>query len=189
MGHKYSIPDDYWDEEDEDEPMPTTTIKKHEIEVVHTTDPSEDMGYGRDMWKAILDYEDGEPYVLYCIKYRWKGNYWRDIEDWEFADVPAPVRRQVAAVLPVDEPAALDTETRLMDEGGESRWEKHHHHRIQAMSGDEMWATSFLREAMDRAENAAEAADEGSEAARRADTIVTELQDAIEAIEDGDDDA
>lgn len=164
-----------------------TTVKNHEIEVIYTTDPSEDGGYGREKYTAHVSYEDdGTPYVLYAIKHRWKGNYWRDTHDYDWRDVPGPVRQQVAAMLPVDGPDDLDCGTRMVDEGGESRWEKHHKHRMESMSGDEMWGTSFLGDALEYVETAAEAFDDGSEGEARAEELVESIQNTITEVQDAD---
>jgi hypothetical protein len=124
-------------EDDEEDAPERTRVSGHEIEVIYTVDPGEDMGYGREKYDAIIRYDDetGEPYVLYVVEYRWKGNFWRDTTDWDWQDVPEPVREQVAAVLPVDGPEELESGVRLMDEGGESRWEKIHKPRMEAMRG------------------------------------------------------
>jgi hypothetical protein len=131
--HDWSTP-----ESDVEEPE-RTHIDSHEVEVIYVTDPSEDMGYGREKYTTVLSYDDetDDPFVLYAIEHRWKGNYWRDMTDWNWSEVPEPVRQQVAAVLPVDGPEALDPGVQLMDEGGESRWEKIHKPRIEAMKDDD----------------------------------------------------
>lgn len=185
---KYEVPDGHWDKYEEKEAEadggPPVTVDHHEVSVILTTDPTEDMGYGREKYDAIITYgDDRGPEVLYVVEHRWKGNYWRDTTNWDWQDVPGPVRHKVASLLPVDGPEDLESGVRLIDEGGESRWEKIHKPRMEAMSGDEMWATSFLRDAHRYAEKAAEAADDGSEAEARAEEIVAEIQDAVEFIE------
>lgn len=178
-----------WSNQEPDEPEARTRVDSHELDVYHDTEPEPDDNYGRERYTIRITYdrESGKPYVLYAVEHRWKGNYWRDITDWDWRDLPPSVRQCVADVLPVDSPAALNSGVRLMEEGGESRWEKHHKPRVEAMSGEEMWGTSFLRETMERAENAAEAFAEGSEEEERAEAIVTAIQEALEAI--GGDDA
>lgn len=169
----------------EPEAADRTSVSDHEIEVIYETDPGRDDGYGREKYSATVRYDDetGAPYVLFVIEHRWKGNYWRDTTDWDWRDVPEPVREQIAAALPVGHPDALDAGTRLIDEGGESRWEKHHKHRVEAMSGDEMWGTSFLRDAMGNAERAAEAFEDDSSGERIAEKIVGATQRAIRGLE------
>ncbi|MDS0280045.1 hypothetical protein NDI85_19865 [Halomicroarcula sp. S1AR25-4] len=166
-----------------------TSVTDHDIEVIYETDPGRDDGYGREKYSATIRYDDetGEPYVLFVVEHRWKGNYWRDVTDWDWRDVPEPVRQRIAAALPVDGPAALATDQRLIDAGGESRWEKHHKHRVEDMSGDEMWGTSFLRDAMDSAESAAEAFDDDSSGERIAEKVVGALQKGIRGLEPTDD--
>lgn len=162
-----------------------TSVSSHEIDVILTTDPDEKLGYGREKYTVKLTYDDdGTPSVLFAVKHRWKGNYWRDTLDLDWQDVPDPVQQQVAALLPVNGPEALNDGVRLFDEGGESRWEKLHKPRMEAMSGDEIWGTSFLQDALENAENAAEAFDDGSEGHDLAENIVSAIQDAITTVED-----
>jgi hypothetical protein len=176
------IPDEHWEEEDDvvDDASPTT-ITNHEIDVILTTDPHESGGYGRKKYSCRIRYDEetGEPYVLYAVGYRWKGNYWRDTTDWDWRDLPGAVRQQVAAALPVDDPEDLDSGTRLMDEGGESRWEKHHKRAVRKMDGDEMWGVSFLRDALDDLETAAEAFDDGTKGKRLTEKLVATTQKVI----------
>lgn len=182
------IADHEWTEPDEGVEQPErTTVKNHEIDVIYTVDPDEDMGYGREKYTAHIRHEDGDPTVLYVVEHRWKGNYWRDTTDWSFLDVPEPVRQRVAAVLPVDSPNELDPETRLMDKDGESRWEKHHRHRMESLDADEMWGTSFLRDAINNLETAAESFDEGSTGEEWAEKLVSVTQNAVKAIEQDND--
>jgi len=188
-----AIPDDHWEEDDGavEEGSPTT-ITNHEIDVILTTDPHESGGYGRKKYSCRIRYDEetGEPYVLYVVGYRWKGNYWRDTTDWDWRDVPRAVRQQVAAALPVDSPDELDSGTRLMDEGGESRWKKHHRKRMKQLGGDEMWGLSFLRDALDDLETAAEAFDEGSKGERLTEKLIATTQKIIRVVNarGGDDD-
>lgn len=164
-------------------------VKSHDIEVIYTVDGSKDMGYGREKYKANIKYDDetGEPYVLYVIEYKWKGNYWRDTTDWDFRDIPGPVRQQIAAKLPVERAQDLEPETRLMDEDGESRWQKHHQQRMEQMTGDEMWGTSFLRDALDDLERAAESFDEGCTGERLTEKLITTTQKVIKTVRNNDD--
>lgn len=173
-----------WSESEPDvETQDRTSIKNHEIDVIYVTDPGEDMGYGRGKYTATIRYDDetGEPYVLYVVEHSWKGNYWRDVTDWDWQDVPQPVRQQVATALPVRSPEELESGVRLMDEGGESRWHKHHKHQVEAMDGDEMWGVSFLRDALDNLESAAEAFDDGTKGKRLTEKLVSTTQKVIKA--------
>jgi hypothetical protein len=174
--------------EDDDGRPERTRVDSHEIDVYYDTGPDPDDNYGRERYTVTVTYdkETGDPSFLYAVEHRWKGNYWRDMTDWDWRDLPAPVRRCVAAVLPVESPDELDRGVRLMDEGGESRWKKHHKHRVESLSGDEMWGTSFLRDALDDAETAAESFDGGSEGEERAENVVSAIQEAIEAVEEDD---
>jgi hypothetical protein len=183
---KYSVPDGHWEkDEPEVEHDDRLHVKGHEIEVVYTYDPDEKHGYGREMYTVTITYDDEHgTEALYAIKHRWKGNYWRDVLDLDWQDVPEPVRQKVASLLPVDGPDELESGVRLFDEGGESRWEKIHKPRVEAMSGDEMWGTSFLRDALKGAQGAAEALDEGTDAQDRAEALVADIQDFIRDIED-----
>lgn len=186
---KYSVPDGHWDEDDESEETPERTqVHSHEIEVYYDTEPDPEDNYGREMYTVTVTCNDDGPSVLYAVEHRWKGNYWRDVTDWDWRDLPGPVRQCVANALPVESPDDLDGGVRLMDEGGESRWEKVHKPRVDDMSRDQMWGTSFLRNALHRAESAAEAFGDGSEGKRRAESIVADIQSTISEVEEVDDD-
>lgn len=180
------IPDDHdWtDSEHQPENHDRTSISDHEIEAIYVTDPQEKHGYGRERYDAIIRYDDesGEPYVLYVVEYRWKGNYWRDVTDWDWRDIPEPVREQVAAVLPVTGPDDLTDEARLIEEGGESRWQKHHKHRLEELSADEMWGTSFLRDALEDLETAAEAFEDGSKGEELTERLRETTQKIIQTV-------
>lgn len=121
---KYSVPDDHWDEDQQDDERDSqhARVKAHDVEVVLTTDPDADMGYGREKWTARLQHDDGDVYCLYAVEHRWKGNYWRDVTRWDWCDVPAPVRARVAAVVDCDGPDDLEPGVRVIGEGGESTW-------------------------------------------------------------------
>ncbi|RQG93713.1 hypothetical protein [Natrarchaeobius oligotrophus] len=178
---KYSVPDGHWDDDPEPEPeLERTRVSDHEIDVIFVTDPGADMGYGREKYTATIRYDDetGEPYVLFAVEHRWKGNYWRDVTDWDWRDVPEPVRRQIAAVLPVDSPDDLDDGVRVIGEGGECRWEKYHKPRMEATSGEEMWAGSSLRDAVRSLESAAEQlAETGTETGDRIEELIDDVRD------------
>ena len=120
---KYSVPDDYWDRKDEpaDEYSPTT-VDSHNVDVILTTDPTETMGYGREKYTAHIVHDDEGVRVLYFTKHRWKGNYWRDVRDLDWLDVPGSVRQQVAAVVACDGVDDLDPGVRVIGEGGRSTW-------------------------------------------------------------------
>ena len=120
---KYSVPDDYWEpDEPEEADYSPTSIDSHKIDVVLTTDPTETMGYGREKYTATLSHDEDGPTVLYFIKHRWKGNFWRDIRRLDWLDVPGSVRQQVADIVACDGVDDLDPGVRLIDEGGESTW-------------------------------------------------------------------
>lgn len=156
-------------------------VDGHEVDVIYITDPGETGGYGRERYTATINYDDetGDPYVLFVVKHRWKGNYWRDSLDMDWRDVPGPVRQQIAAVLPVNGPNALDCGHRMIDEGGESRWEKYHKPRMADLDAGEMWGSSFLGDALDMAESAAEAVREHDGDAEPVEQAVEEIQRAI----------
>lgn len=183
---KYSVPDEFWDDDEpEVEADDRMHVESHKIEVVYTTDPDEKYGYGREKYTVTITYDDERgTEALRAIKHRWKGNYWRDTLDLDWQDVPVPVRQKVAALLPVDGPDELESGVRLFDEGGESRWEKYHKPRVEAMSGDEMWGTSYLRDALKGAEGAAEALDDDTDAHDRAEELVADIQQFIRDIEE-----
>lgn len=191
---KYEIPDDHeWaDEKQQQEPSKLTRVRSHDIEVYHDTEPDPKDNYERERYTLTVSYDDetGDPYVLYAVEHRWKGNYWRDITDWDWRDLPDAVRESVTTALPVESPAELDSGVRLMDEGGESRWEKHHKHRVKSMDAGEMWGSSFLGDALDNAETAAEAVRERDGDAEPVEQAVEEIQRAITALNQrGEDDA
>ncbi len=178
------IPDDAWEEDDEPEGEDSpTSIKNHEVDVVLTTDPDADMGYGRERYTISLTYDDDrdDPVVLYVVEHRWKGNYWRDTTDWDWRDVPDAVREQAVDVLPVDDAAALTPENRLIPEGGESRWEKLHKPRMDAMDSGEMWGKSSLKDASRMLQRAAENLPE--ESAAEAEDLVDRVHDLVEDVE------
>lgn len=181
------IEDHDWSKPDVETPE-RTSIKNHEVDVIYTVDPDADMGYGRKKYTATIRYDDETeaPYVLYVVEHKWKGNYWRDVTDWDYRDIPKPVKEAIAAKLPVDGPDTLQTEPRLMDEGGESRWQKHHKPRMESMSGDEMWGTSFLRDAVNNMESAAEAFDDNSTGEKLTEKLISVAQKTVKSIEAND---
>ncbi|AEH39487.1 hypothetical protein [Halopiger xanaduensis] len=187
------IADHEWTEDgpdDDPDEHERTSIDGHEIDVIYTTDPGETGRYGREKYTATVSYDDetGEPHILYVVKHRWKGNYWRDVTDLDWRDVPEPVREQVAATLPVDGPDALDSGVRLIEEGGESRWEKYHKPRVESTSAGEMWGGSSLKEGLKRVEAAAEQFNDGSDAEARAEDLADDIRDAIREVRGKDDD-
>ncbi len=123
---KYSVPDDHWEDEDDGpvESNAPTSIESHTVDVILTTDPTEDMGYGRKKFTAHIAHKDDGPVVLYFTRHRWKGNFWRDIEELDWRDVPGSVKRQVAAVVACDGVDDLDPGHRLVEEGGRSTWQR-----------------------------------------------------------------
>lgn len=177
------VPDDAWEEDDDEAGDSPTSIKNHEIDVVLTTDPDADMGYGRERYTVTLTYDDDgdDPVVLYVVEHRWKGNYWRDTTDWDWRDIPEAVREQVADVLPVADAAALTPENRLIAEGGESRWKKHHKPRMDAMDSGEVWGQSSLKDASRVLQRAAEKLPDGS--AEEAEALVDRVHELIEDVE------
>ena len=177
------IKDHDWREpEDEEEQPARTRVRFHKIDVYYDNEPDPDDNYGRTRYIVRVRHEDGKSCVTHAIGHRWKGNYWRDTIDWDWRDLPAPVRKQIASILSVEGPDDLDCGHRLIDEGGESRFEKWHKPRIESMDGGEMWATSSLREAMKKCESAAEQLEGGSE--DRADELVQTIQSFIQDLEE-----
>lgn len=182
------LDNDQWDEP---EPEPDggdarARITDHELDVYYDADPDPEDNYDRERYTVAIRYDDetDDPYVLYAVEHRWKGNYWRDVTDWDWQDVPEPVRERVAAALPVESPTDLESGVRLIDAGGESRWEKHHKHRVESLSGDEMWGLSYLRDAMGNAETAAEAFEDDSAGERLSNKLVASIQKIIRAVDD-----
>lgn len=128
MTAKYDVPDDHWEEDDEDDndgyDDDRTSIQSHEVDVVLTTDPTEDMGYGRERYTVHISHtNDDAPYALYATKHRWKGNYWRDYKRIDWQDVPKRVRDRTADVVACDGPQDLHPGHRLIGEGGEKTWD------------------------------------------------------------------
>ena len=123
---KYSVPDDYWEQDEQAESEYTPThVDAHKVDVILTTDPTETMGYGREKYTTHIVHDDEGVRVLYVTKHRWKGNYWRDIRDLDWLDVPGSVRQQVAAVVACDGVDDLDPGVRVIGEGGRSTWRQH----------------------------------------------------------------
>ena len=182
------IEDHEWEEQETEDQPQRTRIKSIDIDVMYDTEPDPADNYDRERYTVTVthDRETGDPWVLYVVQHRWKGNYWRDITDWDWRDVPGPVRHRVANALAVDGPDDLDGGARLIDKGGESRWEKYHKHRVESMSGDEMWGKSFLKDALDSLESAAESFEEDSKGERLANKLVSLTRKTIKAIEKGD---
>jgi hypothetical protein len=126
---KYSVPDGYWDRDQPDETdLPDhhpTHVQSHAIDVIHVEDPHKKNGYGRTMFTTHLSHRDdgGGPIALYCIRHRWKGNFWREAEELDWYDIPGVVRQRVAAALSTTT-ADLDPECRLIGEGGRTLGER-----------------------------------------------------------------
>lgn len=121
---KYNVPDGHWDRDDDNDESEysPTTIDTHRVAVILTTDPHEKMGYGRKKYTAHLTHDEDGPTVLYFTRSRWKGNFWREIEELDWLDVPGVVRQQVASVVACDGVDELSPGVRLIEEGGESVW-------------------------------------------------------------------
>jgi hypothetical protein len=181
------IADHDWSKPDEEPtPQPRTTIKSHEIDVYHDDEPDPDDNYGRTRYTVQVNHDEDGPYVLYASGHHWKGNYWRDTTDWDWRDLPKPVRETVVAALPVDDPDALDCGTRMMDEGGESRWQKIHKPRMESYDGGgEMWAESHVKEAVEKLDGAIEALDD-EEIASRFEAVKGEVQAVATDMRGGD---
>lgn len=174
-----------WSDPEAEKIPERTRVKSHKIVVYYDAEPDPEGNYGREKYTLTISYDNdtGDPYVLHAVEHRWKGNYWRDVTDWDWLDLPDPVRQCTASSLPVESVGDLNNGVRLVDEGGESRWEKHHKHRVEAMSGDEMWGTSFLRDGLEALEAAAEAFNSGSEGKELSEELVSKTQQAIESID------
>lgn len=130
---KYTIPDEFWEEdvEEENNAHPTTYIKSHTVDVYVDDEPDPDDNYGRTQYTAHISYDDGKPVVLYFTTHRWKGNYWRDKMDLDWKDAPETVKTEVASVVICDSVESLSPEVRLIEEGGRNRWREIHEPRIQ----------------------------------------------------------
>lgn len=120
---KYSVPDDHWKEDDEPDPESPASINSHKIDVILTTDPTEKHGYGREKYTVHIGHDfDDSPVAVFAIEHRWKGNYWRDVKQIDWHDVPGAVKQQVAHVVDCEGVGDLHPGHRLVGEGGESTW-------------------------------------------------------------------
>lgn len=180
------IADDAWVAEEPEKPD-RTSVASHEIEVIYTVDPDADMGYGREKYSANIQYDDtGEPYVLFVVEHKWKSNYWRDTTDWDYRDIPEPVRQRIATELPVASPKELEPDVRTMDEDGESRFQKYHKSAIQNTRADQMWGLSNLKEGLERIDHAAESFNEGSKGEEVSEKVANSLRKVIRVVENND---
>jgi len=123
--HKYSIPDDHW-EADEEEPPPRwreETSVNIEIDVrLHRE------GYQEDRkWTVHFEHHlDGDHFpdliAGFAVEHRNKGTYWREGEmhgdSVDFVDLPRRVRRRVAAVVNRDVEAITPDERAIHREDG-----------------------------------------------------------------------
>lgn len=126
---KYEVPDDHWEEEQEDEEESNESpvrVESHDVDVILTVDPDHDhadMGYGREKYTVrLVDDDEDAPYALYCIEHKWKGNYWRDVKELDWRDIPTEVQLRVAEVVDCAGVDDLDSGVRLVEEGGRSTW-------------------------------------------------------------------
>jgi len=175
------IKDHDWSKPDEGtESRRNTNVAGHELEITHIYDETKDRNYGKHKYRIPIRYDDetGNPYALYAVKHRWKGNYWRDTTDFDWRDLPKPVKRRVASLLPVESHEVLRTEERLIPEGGESRWQKYHKDKVDQMEAGEMWGSSFLGDALIYAKKAAEAVREQRGDVEPVESAIEEIQRA-----------
>lgn len=127
--NKYNIPDDHeWaDEQTEDFTESPVTVKSHDVDIIHTIDPTEDYGYGRDKYTVHITNDnerERSPYALYATKHRWKGNFWRETLEVDWRDLPNVVQRRVASVVACKGVADLDSGSRLIDKEGRNPWQR-----------------------------------------------------------------
>lgn len=177
------IPEDAWVDQEEDVPD-RARVKTHTIELYYDDEPGTNDNYQRTKYELRIAYTDtGEPYALYAISHRWKGNYWRDMLDLDYRDLPTAVKETVASKLPVDHPDDLQHEHRLIPEGGENRWQKHHKPRVESLDGTQMWGLSALKEGLERLERAAESFDEDSQGERLSNRLVELTQKSIKVVD------
>lgn len=180
------IPDDAWVQEEEPQEDPDrTSVKSHKIEIIYDDVPEPEDNYDRTKYKLHIWYddEDDTPQVFHAVTYRWKGNYWRDILDLDFRDVPTPVKEEVASRLPVNSVADLETRERVIDEGGENRWKKYHMPRIEGYDSGEMMGESYLKEALERLDYAAESFEDGSKAEQLTEKVSQSLQKVVKVVD------
>lgn len=118
---KYSVSDDHWNEDEEPDPESPVSIDSHTVDVILTTDPTEKHGYGREKYTVYVTHSfDDSPVVTHAIEHRWKGNYWREVREWDWHDVPGAVKKQVAHVVDCEGARDLHPGDRLVGEGGDS---------------------------------------------------------------------
>jgi hypothetical protein len=122
--HKYSVPDDHWEDDEPEGPSAwkeDTSAMSIEIDVqLH------DEGYQTDeKWTVhVTDRVDEDEGVTagFAVTHRNKGNFWREGELWDdaidFVDLPLRVRRRVAAVLNRDLAAITPAERSIHRDDG-----------------------------------------------------------------------
>lgn len=120
---KYSVPEDAFESDDEPEDESPASIQSIRVDVILVTDPTDDMGYGREKYTAHVKTDDDGTRVVFFTEHTWKGNYWREFKDWDWQDVPGSVRQKVADAMNVEDWRELDPGVRVVDEGGEKRFE------------------------------------------------------------------
>lgn len=122
---KYSIDDDYWTREEstpETKGSPTT-VESHTVDVILTVDATKDMGYGREKYSVDISHRNADaPVALYAIEHRWKGNFWQRKMEWDWCDVPLPVKCRVEQVVECNGISDLDPGVRTIGEGGRDPW-------------------------------------------------------------------
>lgn len=122
------LKDHDWTSDDPEGPESESpaSLESHEVDVILTTDPTATDGYGREKYTIHVDhgFEDS-PVAVFATKHRWKGNFWRDVKQIDWHDVPGAVQQTVADVVDCDGVGDLHPGRRVVGEGGRSTWTTH----------------------------------------------------------------
>lgn len=168
---KYTVPDGHWDrDEDRPDPESPARIEAHDVEVIFTFDPTEGRGYGRTKYTIHIghDFEDS-PVAVFATEHRWKGNFWRDVRQIDWHDLPGSVQQQVATVVACGGVGDLHPGERVIGEGGESTWKVRHERESESESESESEHANEHENERAHADETADAADPAAEGAEGAD--------------------
>jgi hypothetical protein len=106
---KYSIPDDHWEDDDDDTPPRWREETSADIEIdvrLHREGYQEDRKWTVHVANHFDDDRLADVVAAFAVKHQNKGNFWREGEmhkdSVDFVDLPLRVRRRVAAILDRD---------------------------------------------------------------------------------------
>lgn len=104
--HKYSVPDDHWEEDEDDMPARWREETSADIEIdvrLHQEGYQEDRKWTVHVSEHFDDDRLADVIAGFGVEHRNKGNFWREGEmhrdSIDFVDLPLRVRRRVAAIL------------------------------------------------------------------------------------------